>query len=240
MSLDLEGFAAKVERELEAFVNPERRKHAEGYFTSHMRILGVAVPDLRRVAKTMVRELADEPPQTVLAAAHALREAGTHEGRQVGYEMLALRKDTWPLLRFRELQRLGKGNDNWASVDALATSLVGRAWLDGRVTDAQIARWAVSKDRWWRRTALAATVCLNLKSRGGSGDPERTLVVCHLLVDDHDPMVAKALSWALRSVVPHDAAAVESFLDRYGARIAAFVRREVNNKLDSGRKSGTR
>ena len=64
--------------------------------------------------------------------------------------------------------------------------------------------------RWWRRAALVSTVPLNVAARGGHGDPRRALAVCRLLVDDPDDMVEKALSWALRCLVPHDRAGVEA------------------------------
>ena len=45
--------------------------------------------------------------------------------------------------------------------------------------------------------ALVATTGLNVRNRGGYGDPQRTLMIATLLVDDHDDMVEKAMSWAL-------------------------------------------
>ncbi len=65
----------------------------------------------------------------------------------------------------------------------------------------------------------------------------RTLAVCALLVDDREAMVVKALSWALRSAVGHDPAAVEAFVAAHDDRLAARVRREVRNKLTTGRKN---
>ncbi len=69
---------------------------------------------------------------------------------------------------------------------------------------------------------------------GGTGDTERTLAVCRILVDDQDDMVVKALSWALRVLVPHDPKAVREFLTAYDERLAARVKREVRNKLTTG------
>lgn len=86
-----------------------------------------------------------------------------------------------------------------------------------------------------RRAALVSTVPLNLRTAGGSGDRERTLAICHRLVDDRDDMVVKALSWALRELVVWDPDAVRSFLDLHGDRVAARVRREVTNKLENPR-----
>jgi hypothetical protein len=50
-------------------------------------------------------------------------------------------------------------------------------------------------------------------------------------------VVAKALSWALRQLVVHDAGAVQEYLADYGGVLAARVKREVNNKLKTGLKN---
>ena len=84
---------------------------------------------------------------------------------------------------------------------------------------------------------MVSTVALNVRSHGGQGDVSRTLAVCRLLVDDHDDMVVKALSWALRQLVVHDAEAVRGFIEEYEERLAARVKREVRNKLTTGLKN---
>jgi 3-methyladenine DNA glycosylase AlkD len=192
---------------------------------------------MRRVVRQFAAELRDAPPAFVLAVADALVADGTSEGRQVGYELVARRPDAMARLTPARVRRLGRGNDNWASVDGFATYLAGPAWRQGYVPDAEVRRWATSQDRWWRRTALASTVALNVAARGGAGDRRRTLMVCEQVVADRDPMLAKALSWALRSLAPHDPRAVRAFLARHRATLPAIVVREVTAKLDTGRKS---
>jgi hypothetical protein len=51
-------------------------------------------------------------------------------------------------------------------------------------------------------------------------------------------MVGKGLSWALRALVAHDPRAVRGFLAKHDDVLAARVKREVRNKLETGRKSG--
>jgi hypothetical protein len=126
--------------------------------------------------------------------------------------------------------------DGWGEVDAFGCIVAGPAWRLGGVPDATIQGWAASPDRWWRRAALVSTVPLNLRSRGGTGDTGRTLDICGRLVDDHDDMVVKALSWALRALAPWDPAAVDDFLEANDTRLATRVRREVRTKLATGRK----
>ena len=155
----------------------------------------------------------------------------------MAYETLIAHRDAFASLTGAQVERLGRGNDNWAATDAFSCGVAGPAWREGRVTDERVRRWARSRDRWWRRTALASTVALNVRSRGGLGDVRRTLEMCGRLVGDRDVMVVKALSWALRTAVPHDAAAVSRFVTRYGQSLAPLVRREVGNKLATGYKN---
>ena len=53
-------------------------------------------------------------------------------------------------------------------------------------------------------------------------------------------MVIKALSWALRALVVHDAGAVRQFLADHEDRLAARVKREVRHKLTTGLKNPRR
>ena len=92
-------------------------------------------------------------------------------------------------------------------------------------------------DVWWRRAAVVCTVALNTKSKGGKGDTVKTLRICEALADDQEIMVQKAISWAIRELVPWDRAAVESFLAKYGDRVSSLVKREVEKKLRTGKKN---
>ena len=82
-----------------------------------------------------------------------------------------------------------------------------------------------------------STVALNVRSHGGTGDAARTLMVCRMLVADPDDMVVKALSWALRELVVHDAEIVSRFLERHDGQLDSRVKREVRNKLETGLKA---
>jgi len=224
--------------ELGAAADPVRREHAVGYFPSALEILGVSAPAMRRVLRPLARSMRASSAADVLATARGLLDTRVHEARQIAFELVGGRPDVVAELDGSAVEELGRGNDNWASVDGFSVSVAGPAWRDGRVTDADVLRWCRSADRWWRRTALVSTVALNVRSRGGRGDISRTVRVCRELAGDCDPMVAKGLSWALRALSTVDAAAVKRFLLDHGDEVPALVRREVRNKLETGRKSG--
>jgi 3-methyladenine DNA glycosylase AlkD len=195
-------------------------------------------PNKRVVRRRYSRLLKASPPDFVLAVVRAL--LGTHGQRGIAYELLAHHRAAFQSLGPAELEELGQGIDSWWTVDSFARDLAGPAWLQGQVPDELIARWARSPDRWWRRAALVSTVALNVRSHGGYGDTARTLTVCRMLVDDHDDMVVKGLSWALRDLVVHDPEAVTGFLEEHQDVLAARVLREVRNKLTTGLKNPRR
>ena len=238
--------ARRIERALASHADARRRAVLTGgYAPTGLRTLGVPVPKMRPIVRRFAQDLRAEPPRAILDVALALVRGGTVEGRQVGYELVSRRKDARALLTARLVKRLGRDNDNWASVDGFAVFVSGPAWREGRVSDRDVVRWAGSADRWWRRTALVSSVALNVAARGGHGDTRRTLLICSQFVrclpagasaKAGDAMLAKALSWSLRSLVKHDPGAVRAFLDAHGADLPAVVRREVETKLRTGRK----
>ncbi|MCA9663927.1 MAG: DNA alkylation repair protein [Myxococcales bacterium] len=235
--MDTAAFVDEIIARLEAAHSPARREHAEGYTPTAMRHIGVTVPDMRAVVRDVSKRIKGEPADAVLALAQALIAAGTFEGQLAAFEIVARHAPAVATLDATTLEALGSGIDNWASVDTFATNLSGQAWREGRISDARVARWARSRDRWWRRTALVSTIPLNMRSRGGKGDPARALAICEMLAEDHDDMVVKALSWALREVLPHDRDAVERFIAEHEQTLAKRVLREVRTKLEHGKKN---
>jgi 3-methyladenine DNA glycosylase AlkD len=192
-------------------------------------------PNVRAIRRRTSRELKEAPAAFILDVARALKERHGHGW--VAYELIRNHRAAFGSIGDTELEALGRGMDSWSSVDSFARTLSGPAWLHGQVRDEVIHRWARSENRWWRRAALVSTVALNVRSRGGTGDVPRTLAVCRLLADDGDDMVVKAMSWALRELVVHDADAVRAFLSAHDEVLAARVKREVTNKLTTGLKN---
>lgn len=192
-------------------------------------------PSIRSVRRQYSRQLRQAPPAFMLDLAKELM--ARYEQRWVAYELLRYHKEAFQALGESELEMLGQGIDSWWSVDAFGRTLAGPAWLKGQVSGDLIHRWAHSQDRWWRRAALVSTVGLNMRSEGGRGDVAGTLAVCRSLAGDHDDMVVKALSWALRELVPHDPGAVRDFLGQHEQVLATRVKREVRNKLRTGLKN---
>ena len=215
--LDPVALAAEIDREIRALP-------AQG------------VQPVRAVRRAWSRRLRPASAEAAVAVAMALVD----RQRWVAYELLSHHPGGLDQVGVEEVERLGEGMADWGSVDAFGCSVSGPVWRRGGIPDAAVQRWAASSDRWWRRAALVSTVPLNLRSRGGTGDAGSTLDICRRLSADDDDMVVKALSWALRELVVWDPEAVRRFLDAHHEVLAARVRREVRNKLETGRKHPVR
>jgi 3-methyladenine DNA glycosylase AlkD len=193
--------------------------------------------DIRGLRREFSRQLKPMPAGFVVQLALLLLKQKVSVPRFFAYELVQHHSEAARSLNSGKLKSLGEGIDSWGAVDTFACYLAGPAWREGQVSDSLITSWAHSKDRWWRRTAVVSTVALNNKARGGKGDVDRTLRICQLVVTDRDPMVVKALSWALRELSKRDSAAVKKFVLENQPALAPLVVREVNNKLTTGLKN---
>jgi len=216
MDLDVKELAFRIDEELHAL--PVRN-----------------IPNERKIRREYSRKLRSESPEVIFSLASELKDKCRYH--VFAYELIANHKGAFQSIGEAELEVLGQGMDSWWAVDGFARTLSGPAWLKAQVSDELIHKWAKSEDLWWRRAALVSTIALKLRSQGGMGDAPRTLEVCRLLVDDHEDMVVKAMSWALRALVVHDPGAVSAFLSEHEDVLAARVKREVQNKLSTGLKN---
>ena len=190
---------------------------------------------MREIRREYSKRIASAQPEDVISLASRLLRRGVPEF--FAYELVQYHKPALQSLKAKSLEELGESINSWVAVDTFACFLAGPTWRERQVSDALIKRWARSKDRWWRRAAVVSTVPLNNKARGGSGDVDRTLMICEMLAADRDDMVVKAVSWALRELSKRDREAVRRFLSKYQEVLAPRVLREVNNKLSTGLKN---
>jgi len=200
-------------------------------------LAGRPTREIRAMRREFSKRLKSAPPSEVMCIAAKLLETPSGVYRFVAYELVHHHKAALSQLSAKDLEELGRGISSWDQTDTFGIYLAGPVWQGRQVADAVIHKWARSNDRWWRRAALVATVPLNSKSWGGRGDVRRTLSVCRMLEIDRDPMVVKALSWALRVLAKVEPRAVQRYVTERGDALPALVRREVRNKLTTGLKN---
>jgi 3-methyladenine DNA glycosylase AlkD len=224
--------------ELKSAADPERKDAYKTMFPTSMDYLGVRTPRMRELLKKWWIKIKAWSPQKLIGFAKELVDTNNFEANQVAFELLWKNKSALKQLTIDDLEHLGKNMDNWATTDSFSVMLSGWVWRKNHISDADILFWLETGNRWWRRAAVISTVGMNLKSRGGTGDTRRTLMVCEKVIHDRDDMMVKALSWALRELSKSDKTAVQDFMKKYDAQLAVRVCREVYTKLETGKKNG--
>ncbi len=198
---------------------------------------GLNTAEIRDIRRKFSKQLSKASPELVIHLARRLMKRSSSIHRFVASELIQFHRPAFLSLNKQLVEEFSHGLDSWDTVDVFSCYLAGPAWREGLIDDRLIRSWTGSTNRWLRRAALVSTVPLNNKTRGGSGDKQRTLAVCKALVSDRDDMVVKALSWALRELSKRDPQSVSEFVARHSKVLSPLVIREVNNKLRTGLKN---
>jgi 3-methyladenine DNA glycosylase AlkD len=136
-------------------------------------------------------------------------------------------------LPWRRLQPWLESLDNWETCDQLASNVSGTIVASNLDLVERLVALSGSEDPWKRRFALATAVELNHKGRS---HPEETLRICTPLLNDPEPIVRKAVAWALKEASKKSETRVFEFLVAHKERIPASVLREASEKLSPAHK----
>ncbi|OYU94717.1 MAG: hypothetical protein CFE21_13580 [Bacteroidetes bacterium B1(2017)] len=233
----LNSYTQEIIASLKEYEDLERKTFALISYPTKLELLGVRNPDLKLVLKE-VKVLSKEwPLQAKMDLAIGLINTGIMECVHLAFEYIGLEKKVLATFNESHLPSFMKYMDNWVCTDTFGVHVLGVAWRNNQIKTSTIHKMASHSDFWIRRLALVATIPFNMRSRGGKGNTEQTLAVCELLVADKHDMIVKALSWALRELLEHDKDSVEKFLVKHEHVIHARVKRELKNKISTGKKN---
>ncbi len=221
---------------IESLADPAYREGSLMVAPTAQRVHGIRTPDNRRLAREWRRAHRDVDQAVVLSLVEVLWNAESRDERALGLEILNLHPDLVRDLEVARFDRWRLDIDNWGVCDFLGTRILG-PWVEAEPEDRlrYLEQLVGDAHLYSRRLGLVASVYLNT---GGTEYGEWTLSQVDRLIDERDPMITKAISWSLRQMTRHQASIVEAYVDRRADRMAALPRREVRNKLRTGRKSG--
>jgi len=237
MNSQIKSTVDEIVATLKEFSDPKRVEFLKTMVPTSQEVLGVTNPQIKTVLTELKKLYVSWTPEEWIELCKILVAKDILECQVLAYEIIGRNRKLLDSLKYADLQELWRNLDNWASVDHYSVGIYGVLWAKGVVKDEHIETLLKSENFWDRRVAVVSTVALNLKSRGGRGDTPRTLDVCSRVVDDHQDMIQKALSWALRELSKRDRESVIAFMEEYKDRLARRVVREVSHKLDFGTKN---
>ncbi len=234
---------AAAEREylllsIEAQVDPEYQAGVSMAVPTGLKVYGVRVPRLRAIARDWQRAHTGIASSDLVAVADALWDGGSREERVLAMVLFQCYQRHIPALDWAHFDRWRRGLDNWEVTDQMGVRVLG-PWVlaDPEARVGYLWDLIADQDVWSRRLALVATVWLN-RGYDGATFPDLTLGLVDRVKEERDPMITKAVSWALREMVKQHQDRVAAYLEANQDLLAPHVVREVDTKLCTGLKSG--
>lgn len=220
---DPEAFTTTLTEGLRGLADPEYAAEQERVAPGGGLVIGVRWPLVRAVARQLRRPLRDASSASALWLGQRLAMAPEREVRLFSHVPLerSLRDDperSWQLIR-----RLAREACDWISVDTLA-QLVAQGIVREPYRWAELEQLVYSTLPGERRlvgSAIARMPFAVPAAHRRQLDADRGLSALRSLIGDADPLVQKALGWALREWTRVDAAGVRELLESEAQRARA-------------------
>lgn len=223
-----EQFARKAVKQLRAVTL--RNAPPDGYLgTAKYEILGVYTKDVEQIGKSLLTDLPDD----WIAALTELRAQNIFEAKVLATDIAVRKHKLFAKGQWPEFAKWLNDCEGWALVDNLCCDVLSVFVLRWPELVSKSEPWQRSRSIWKRRASI---VTLVRPARAGHFAAE-LLDRMATLAADHDPMIQKAISWGLRSLISTHRKEVETFLHNYSQVVKPAVIREVKTKLDTGRKT---
>lgn len=214
---------ADARQQLEALIDPTYVEKIRELVPTGAAILGVRVPAIRALALALCREQPTLDLPTVARLVDAACATRCREEVLLTLCMLVRFRRKFDASLWPAIDGWIDTIDNWEVCDHLAKNIAAVIVAKNEKLERDLLRWTMSTNFWRRRFALATTTSLN---QGGRRNVELALRICEPLMCDPEPMVQKAVGWAIREASRHDAAAARRFVDSWRGRALPRVLRE--------------
>ena len=208
-------FAKDLEAGLVVLADPEYLLGQQRVAPGLGPVLGVRSPMLSAVERAFRAGTRGERPAPMLDIAERLTRSTPLELHWFAFAVLARTIETDPERTWQIVRREAQRASDWITVDTLART-VARGVLAEPYRWAELDQLVYSPSRWERRLVGSTIASIPFENRRGGRDPEiarHALPILADLIGDAEPDVQKAISWALRSLVVVDAAAVSRWLE---------------------------
>jgi 3-methyladenine DNA glycosylase AlkD len=209
----------------------------DGYLGNHARMLGIATPALRRLARSESARLEALGEVGGLAVLDELFAADVHEAKVLSALMLQYRAGIRAWAGPAQVDSWLACLSGWAQIDSLCSNVFQPDELLGawRCWNGWLRRWAGDEAIGKRRASLVLLTG-PVRKTGDARPLDLALRNVGSLAAEREILITKAISWLLRSLVTRHRAAVADFVTANRAVLPAIAVREVTAKLQTGRK----
>lgn len=223
--------AESILAELKTVANPHKAAFLQGFFKTGKGqyaegdvMLGITVPQQRKIAKIYAKA-------ATLETIHDLLASQYHEARLTALFLLndlykkgsQLEKQQIYDFYFKHSHRV----NNWDLVDLTAYHIVGAHLLQNPKAKAQLTKLARSQNLWEKRISMVATYAF-IKQ----GQTSHTYSIALILMHDTHDLIHKAVGWMLREAGKVNEAELKHFLDTHATHMPRTMLRYAIEKFN--------
>lgn len=238
MAADISSLVAALETELHGMAREsDEIEFLQHYMGTVRPLLCVGISDVRALGKSFVKTNPDLTAAERTAILDALYAAPVFEERLLAATVLHAMSDYRKQVNLDDLERWLRGLSGWAEVDTTCQN----GWTHGEllarwpIWDATLARFAADPSPSLRRASLILLVS-PLRSSADPRLSRRAFANIEALKSEREVIITKAISWLLRTLLRHHAAAVRAYLDEQESTLPRIAVRETRKKLETGKK----
>lgn len=197
---------------------------------------GLPTAELRALAKGWRDTHQAAPDTDWLGLVEALWTGDSIDERHLALEILGAYHRRLPTLPWGRFDRWRHGLVDWSTTDHLGYLLGPWLLADLAGRTPHLDTLIAAPDLWSRRLALVGALIASRED--GALIPDRLFSLLDRVQAEREPLMVKAVSWALRELSKHHPDRVAAYVDQRRSTLPALVIREVNHKLRTGLKSG--
>ena len=219
---------SRIRQQFQGLGDPERAVQEKRYLKSPFSFYGVAVPQIRAIARQLRRERKHISKEALWSLCWALWQGGCHEERALAMLLLAEYRSLLDHTDMPSLEKMLRESVNWDQVDEISVHLVGSILQkDSRVLE-YLKAWSVDNSFWMRRIALLSQLLL---FRAGTGDRELFYSFARDMMEEREFFIRKAIGWVLRELARVEPEEVFRFVVENRARMSGVTFREATRRL---------
>ena len=190
-------FIRLADEKLQAMIDPDYQEKIKVFVPGQANVMGVRVPDLRKLAKELYKEYRDITMDELfeLMDDALVPEVKREHFMLTVFVLSEIKNFSRDEKLWREINKWGDCLIDWEMTDQLGGVIVGECVAEDLSKSETLMQWTKSDHVWKRRLALIATISCNKKKRKNA---EIAIDISRELMEDEHPMIYKAVGFALR------------------------------------------
>lgn len=216
----MDQLVSSIRSALRKAADPTRAPGMQAYMKSAMPYLGVRVPEVRRITRSLAKI---HPPTDLESAVRMLwNEATYREERYAAAALTGLAAAKGQLTLVPLHEHMAVTGAWWDHVDEIAHRIADLHDAHPVETAGVVRRWSRADDMWLRRLSI-----LSQLGRSDRLDPALLTEVVEPNMSDTEVFIRKAIGWALREYSKVEPGWVRAFVVQRDDELSGLSKREA-------------